>query len=275
MRQVRAIVATLLGANLIFSSPVTAQSDGPLPGGATAATAFCVQAGDIANGAFSATFLQTGPKSWEEKAYARVGRFRFEETRRDDAVLELVDRSRNVIIQMDFNARKIRTARTNSSDPGRDAFHILNATDRIGSTDCAALAELSGVAPPANTGGGGSSAGGGGDGGSVTVVNVFVRPGTFISIPPGTPITAVTGPPCPGNPGYFLCPNKFSCAPIGGVCCPGAGACNPGRFCDKFIATACIGPPNPRFCAGTGDPTTGLSLHCAPGKVCMPGNICL
>jgi hypothetical protein len=50
---------------------------------------------------------------------------------------------------------------------------------------------------------------------------ITIRPGTIIVIPPGTQLTAVTGPPCPMQPGFFLCPNKFSCAPVGGVYCPG------------------------------------------------------
>ena len=106
-------------------------------------------------------------------------------------------------------------------------------------------------------------------------MNVFVvPPGTKLDIPPGTQFTGVQGPPCPGQPGMFLCPNKFSCAPIGGVCCPGANSCNPGLFCDAFVQGACIAPGDARFCPGTGNRVTGTSLHCAPGLACIGGNQC-
>jgi hypothetical protein len=105
---------------------------------------------------------------------------------------------------------------------------------------------------------------------------VFVlTPGTKLNVTPGTQFTATSGPPCPnGQPGMFLCPNKFECAPIGGVCCPGVGTCNAGMFCDAFVLSACISPGDTRFCPGTGDVRTGLSLHCAPGQSCVGNNLC-
>jgi hypothetical protein len=103
---------------------------------------------------------------------------------------------------------------------------------------------------------------------------VFIAPKTPLNVPPGTKFDAVTGPPCPGHPGFFVCPNKFSCAPIGGVCCSGAHACNAGLFCDHFIAGNCIRPGDPRFCPGTGDVATGIAVHCRPGLSCGPNNVC-
>jgi hypothetical protein len=100
-----------------------------------------------------------------------------------------------------------------------------------------------------------------------------VPPKMLVIITPGTKYTAVQGPPCPGHPGFFLCPNKFACAPAGGVCC-GAGACNAGTYCDKFARNSCIGPGNPRFCAGSGNVQTGVALHCPIGKSCVGGNRC-
>jgi hypothetical protein len=101
-----------------------------------------------------------------------------------------------------------------------------------------------------------------------------VPPKTPLNIPPGTQLTALAGPPCPGHPDMFLCPNKFSCAPIGGVCCPGANACKRGEFCDHFVAGACIGPGNPRFCPGSANLAAGEGAHCAVGLTCGP-NGCL
>lgn len=99
-----------------------------------------------------------------------------------------------------------------------------------------------------------------------------IPPKMLVVIPPGTEFTATSGPPCPGNPGMFLCPNRFSCAPIGGVCCPGVGTCGAGLFCDHFIRGNCIGPGNPRFCAPTGVP--GVADHCNVGLTCVGNNLC-
>ena len=251
----------------------------PIPGGATAATVVCLQAGELDTGAFATTFEQVGPKAWEEKGYLTATRNRYEETKRSEMTVELFDRTRTMQLVLDFAARKVRQVSRNATD--KDVFHILNATDRDGAGDCLALSARSGTPGPAaganggNGGNAGSSGGGGNVDNSVSIVNVFVKPGTKFVIPPGTQLTATSGPPCPGQPGFFLCPNKFTCAPNGGVCCPGAGACKPGNFCDKFVNNACISPANPRFCKGTGNPVTGTSLHCAPGKVCIPGNVCI
>lgn len=261
-----ALLLVLFGA-----APVRAQTDplSPIPGGASAKDVACVQAGDLNTGAFAGTFLQTGPETWEERPHMKAGGARFEEKPRQDFKVELVDTVRALAIQLDFDRKRIRTTPVAEPDGWRDAFHMLSASNKEGSADCFALARMSELAsqatPPRREVG--STPG-------PAVQYVTIKIGTFVSVPPGTKITATSGPPCPGQPGYFLCPNKFSCAPAGGVCCPGAGSCAPGLFCDKFVPNACIGPGDPAFCAGTGNPLTGISLHCAPGSICLPGNIC-
>jgi len=100
-------------------------------------------------------------------------------------------------------------------------------------------------------------------------------PGTKLDLKPGTQLTATSGAPCPGQPGMFVCPNQFQCAPIGGVCCPGVGACGAGLFCDMFAVNSCIAPGDARFCPGTANqPGPGLAVHCAPGLTCVSGNMC-
>ena len=279
-----------------------AQTEISVPGGATGSNVFCIQAGDIGNGAYVGTFLQTGPGTWEERV--KAGAFKLQETKRTDLAVDLSDAARSAAITFDFVNKTIKYKAASSKDPnGRERYYILNATDKEHSTDCASLAEANaGGNGPGGGGGGGPGGGGGGTGGggggpggggggpggggggfgpgfgpgvgpgSFPEDMTQVPPGMQIVIPPGTEFTAVTGPPCPGNPGMFLCPNRFSCAPIGGVCCPGVGTCGPGRFCDHWIRGNCIGPGNPRFCAATGDP--GIAVHCAPGKTCAGSNFC-
>ena len=272
-----------------------AQTEISVPGGATGSNVFCIQAGDIGNGAYVGTFLQTGPGTWEERV--KAGAFKLQETKRSDLAVDLSDAARSAAITFDFVNKTIKYKAASSKDPnGRERYYILNATDKEHSTDCASLAEANaGGNGPGGGGGGGPGGGGGGPGGggggpggggggfgpgfgpgvgpgSFPQDMTQVPPGMQIVIPPGTEFTAVTGPPCPGNPGMFLCPNRFSCAPIGGVCCPGVGTCGPGRFCDHWIRGNCIGPGNPQFCAATGDP--GIAVHCAPGKTCAGSNFC-
>ena len=229
----------------------------------------CVQAGDLNSGAFQTTFLLNASAGWEERTHLKPSVFRFQERQRTETMVELADTSRGVAIQFDFERKRVRTTQINQPEAWRDLFHMLNATDKEGSVDCITLARAAGGMTP-GTGQGAAPRGGG-----TTVQFITVKIGTFFSVPPGTKLTATSGPPCPGQAGFFLCPNKFTCAPNGGVCCPGAGSCAGGTFCDKFIANACIGPGDPAFCAGTGNPLTGVSLHCAPGSTCLPGNFCV
>jgi hypothetical protein len=200
-------------------------------------------------------------------------------------MVELFDESRAAVIQFDFLNRTVKYKPSSSRDKdGKDRYYILNATDKNGSKDCMALAAANAAAADADKGAGGGGPGAGGGGGgrpggggggagrpAPNMVIINVPPRTPFDIPPGTILTALGGPACPGHPGFFLCPNKFSCAPIGGVCCPGVGACNAGAFCDHYIPNHCILPSDARFCPGTGNQATGIAAHCRPGLTCGTG----
>ncbi len=111
----------------------------------------------------------------------------------------------------------------------------------------------------------------------IPLVTVVIPPGTQVSLPGGTQLTATTGPACPSTPGFFLCPDMVSCAPVGGVCCPMGGSCNAGDFCDWAIPNNCVSSTpgaNPRFCPGSGDPVTGIALVCPIGMSCDSANLC-
>jgi hypothetical protein len=284
----------LLAAALTAQSTRTiAQTEIAIPGGATGRTVFCLQVGDLTSGSFVGTFLQTGPNSWEERL--RAGAFKLEERKRDDLMVELFDAQRSAAVQFDFVNKTVKYKPANAQAPsGTDRYYILNATDKAQSDDCASLASAAGPgagpggggpgggAPGGAGGAGGAGGGGGGGGGQAAptsgpginpVAATGVPPRMLVVIPPGTQFNPTSGPPCPGHPGFFLCPNKFSCAPQGGVCCT-VGSCNAGFFCDKFVRNFCIGPGNPRFCAGTGDQKAGVALHCPVGKTCIGGNLC-
>jgi hypothetical protein len=274
-----------------------AQTDTSVPGGATGANVYCLQAGDLTSGTFVGTFLQTGPGAWEERL--RAGVFKLEERKRDDLMVELFDGQRSATVQFDFVNKTIKYKPANSTAAsGTDRYHMLNATDQPSSEDCVSVASAGGPGDQAGAGGGGGSGpgagggggpggrggpggGGGGGGGGASgpgmspVQTTSVPPRTIIVIPPGTQLTHVQGPPCPGNPGFFLCPNRFTCAPLGGVCCKGAHSCNGGTFCDVFVRGACIGPGSPRFCPGSGNVRAGMGLHCPVGKTCIGGNRCV
>jgi hypothetical protein len=293
-------LAFLAAALTAQSTGGMAQTDVTVPGGANGANVYCLQAGDLNSGAFVGTFLQTGSNTWEERL--KAGSFKLDERKRDDLMVELFDSSRSAKIQFDFVNRTIKYSPANATDGGRDRYYILSAVDKANSEDCAATASLN-EAGGAGSGGGGPSAGGAGPGGGGSGPGGG-RPGAggagggggaggqpsgpgnrpmdvagfppriLLVVPPGTQFTPVSGPPCPGNPGLFLCPNKFTCVAPGGVCCPGVGACNPGFFCDRFVRGNCVGPGNPRFCNGSQNPRTGIALHCPVGKTCIAGNLC-
>jgi len=261
----RTFLCLLLLAALpaVMPLPVMAQTELTVLGGATGADVFCLQAGNPTTGTFVGTFLQTGPGAWEERS--KAGTFKFEEKNRDDLMVELSDADRSTSFQFNFVARMVKDKSSKSKTATwTDRNVILNATDKATSDDCVAYATRSKDDDKSA-----------GDPGPGTVVQyITIAPRTRLDIKPGTNLTATSGPPCPGNPGFFLCPNKFNCAPAGGVCCPGAGTCNAGTFCDLFVAKNCIVPGNPRFCPGTGNVKTGISLHCPPGKSCGNGNMC-
>src|SRR4051812_3079528 len=50
---------------------------------------------------------QSGPGQWVETNAAGQVTFRFEETKRDDSSVYLLDRSRNVTLQVDLKTRKV------------------------------------------------------------------------------------------------------------------------------------------------------------------------
>src|SRR3984957_2515209 len=252
-------LALLAGMLTAQSTVASAQTDVTVPGGATGANVFCLQAGDINSGAFVGTYLETGPRIWEERL--KAGTFKLEERKRDDLTVELFDESRAAVIQFDFVNRTVKYKPSSSRDKdGKDRYYILNATDKTGSKDCATLAaansaDAAGAGGGGNGpgGGGGKSPGGGGGGGGAgrpapNMVFVNVPPRTPFNLPPGTILRAVGGAtPCPGSPGF----------------------CNAGSFCDMFVSNHCILPSDVRFCPGTGDQRTGLATHCAPGLACI------
>jgi hypothetical protein len=268
-------LAVMAAALMAQSSVAKAQSDVSVPGGATGADVACIQAGELGSGAFVGTFLETAPGTWEERL--KAGTFKLQVKSRNDLAVDLVDDTRAAAIVFDFVNKTIKYRPSSAQDKsGTDRYYILNATDKAHSEDCALLAQQAAAGPGNGPGGGGKNGPGGGQGpisgpGASPVQIIQVPPGVQIDIPPGTEFTAVAGPPCPGRPGFFICPNQFDCAPIGGVCCPGVGTCNPGLFCDHFVHGACIGPGNPRFCSANND---GTATHCDVGLTCTGSNIC-
>jgi hypothetical protein len=269
----RLLPLALLAAAFSLQATAGMAQDITVPGGATGANVFCIQAGDLTSGAFVGTFLQTGTGAWEERL--KAGTFKLDEKKRDDLTVELYDNTRSASVQFDFVNKTIKYKPANPRENWRDRYYILNATDKPASTDCASLASLGGASNQAGGGGGSKGGQGGGSGRAPSnpVQMMTVPPKTVLVIPPGTEFTALAGPPCPNQPGFFLCPNKFTCAPIGGVCCP-VGSCNAGTFCDFFIGGNCIVPGDPRFCPGTGNNLTGFSLHCDVGLTCVANNLC-
>jgi hypothetical protein len=268
------ILALLVAAFTAHVSAAMAQGPSPIPGGATATDVFCVEAGALDSGAFVGTFVQTGAQSWEDRFQAGSGKL--EETKRDDLVVELTDKSRSLSFQFDFVSKKIKFGRLREPGVWKDRYHILNAANASLSQDCMALAALIG-APKDPAVGAPTGPGGGARAGMTPALMNSIAPGVPITIPPDAPPFTATGggPPCdPNDAGSFLCPNGFSCAPSGGVCCPGAGSCAGGNFCDAFVSLSCISAQDLRFCQGTGDVSTGIALHCAPGLSCDASNLC-
>ena len=162
----------------------------PCPG-ATGASVFCLQAGDINSGAFVGTYLETGPRTWEERL--KAGTFKLEERNCDDLTVELFDEFRAAVIQFDFINRTVKYKPSSSKDKdGKDRYYILNATDKTGSKDCATLAAAN-SADAAGAGGGGNGPGGGGGGGkSPGGGGGAGRPApnmVFVNVPPRTPLT--------------------------------------------------------------------------------------
>jgi hypothetical protein len=120
----RLLTLALLAAALAAQSTAgMAQTDIAIPGGATGSNGYCLQAGELASGAFVGTFLQTGPSTWEERL--KAGTFKLEEKKRDDLMVELFDDARSASIQFDFVNKTIKYKSANVKDkPGTDRYYI-------------------------------------------------------------------------------------------------------------------------------------------------------
>jgi hypothetical protein len=113
-------LALLAAAFAAQSTAGMAQTEVTVPGGATGANVYCIQAGELASGAFVGTFLQTGPSAWEERL--KAGTFKLEEKKRDDLMVDLFDDARSASIQFDFVNKRSNTSRpTRRTNPGPTA----------------------------------------------------------------------------------------------------------------------------------------------------------
>ena len=259
---------TLLASALVAATfpvqatPGIAQTDLTMLGGATGATVYCIQAGDLTNGLFVGTYYQTGVGAWE--VHTKGGAFKLQETKREELAVNL-DGSRSLPVQFDFVSKTIKYSDSNPPQ-WKDRYIILSAVDKAGSKDCVELASLPGApgGPPLPAGA------------NVKLIQfIGIPPKSAFSIPAGTKITAMTGPPCPasvGAPaGSMLSPSGKECHPPGSVACPasrGGGFCSAGQFCDAF-SFACIAAGDPRLCPIQPSAfETGQNLHCALGETC-------
>jgi hypothetical protein len=259
--------ALLVAAFAVHATPGMAQTDLTMLGGATGATAYCIQAGDLTNGLFVGTFFQTGVGTWEE--HLKGGSFKFQETKREELLVEILDSSRSASVQFDFVGKTIKYSVTNPPQ-WKERYVISSAVDKAGSADCIKLSSLPGApgGPPLPAGA------------NVKLIQfIGIPPKTVFSIPTGTKITAMTGPPCPasiGAPvGSILSPGGKECHPPGSVACPasrGGGFCPAGQFCDAF-SFSCIAAGDARLCPIQPSAfETGQNLHCALGETCTLPN---
>jgi len=127
-----------------------AQTELSVPGGATGADVFCVQAGDPTSGVFVETFLQTASGGWEKRS--KAGSFKFAEKNRDDLMVELFDKSRSASVQIDFVTKTIREKDSSAADTWTDGYIILNATNQARSEDCVSSATRSAAIEPSDAG---------------------------------------------------------------------------------------------------------------------------
>jgi hypothetical protein len=269
MKRALLALGSLAAALATQTTPGMAQTDLTMLGGTTGATVYCIQAGDLTNGLYVGAFYQTGVGAWEERL--KGGAFKFQETKREELVVEILDRSRSASVQFDFVDKTIKYSVT-SPPQWKERYIISSAVDKAGSKECIEATSRPGApgGPPLPAGAGGSP-----------VQFIGIPPKTVFVIPPGTQITAMTGPPCPaGPPGSMLCPNLKTCHPPGSVCCPAShfgGFCPAGQFCDRFINN-CIKVGNSRLCPiQPGAIEKGLNPHCDVGLTCTgpPGNECV
>ena len=64
MKSIVLFLMALATAGAVQTIPAMAQADLTVPGGATGADVFCLQAGDLTSGAFVGTFLKTDSGGW-------------------------------------------------------------------------------------------------------------------------------------------------------------------------------------------------------------------
>ena len=116
---VRAVIAALFLVSLYFAMIPIAASQAAVNG----RNATAVDIGQA--GRKLGEFRQTGPKQWVEINASGAATFRFEETNRDEGSVYLVDRSRNVTIQLDLHTRKVMYG--DAGSPRRPLYDILAA----------------------------------------------------------------------------------------------------------------------------------------------------
>ena len=150
-------IALLTGAFAMQTTRGMAQVQQPVPGGATGANVFCIQAGDLTSGSFVATYLRRGAGTWEERNQ-EGGAFKYEEKGRDEQAVELFDSGRSTSILFDF-ANKTITGMSNAdfakplpklgpqANEG-DVVYILVADAHEHLGQLIAYARQNGIVPP-------------------------------------------------------------------------------------------------------------------------------
>jgi hypothetical protein len=134
--------ALLAVAFAMQATPGIAQTDLTMLGGATGATVYCIQAGELNNGLFVGTFFQTGVGAWEE--HSKGGTFKFQEKKRDELVVEMFDPSRKLWNQFDFVSKTMRHSSVGAAN-WKEYWVILSAVDKAGSKECIAGASRPGA----------------------------------------------------------------------------------------------------------------------------------
>lgn len=111
MKRALLALGSLAAAFATQPTPGMAQTDLTMLGGATGATVCCLQAGDLANGLYVGAFYQKSVGAWEE--HLKGGTFKFQETKRDELAVEILDNSRSASVQFDFVGKTIKYSVTN------------------------------------------------------------------------------------------------------------------------------------------------------------------
>ena len=140
------LVRTLFAA--LFLAPLLAATlpDAKAQAGVNGRNATAVDIGQA--GKKLGEYRQTGPKQWAEINAAGAVAFRFEETNRDEWSVYLVDRARNVTIQLDLFTRKVMYGDAGSQR--RPIYDVLAARAQPGAVAAApAPAPAPITAPPA------------------------------------------------------------------------------------------------------------------------------